>query len=153
MKLRLSSFILLLSSFGCRVGRRLRRSRLFVPLCVFCGYSISIAAGMSSVHSLESGNTAITNTQKHSSWVPVALLFKFDAPASGTITIERLVPCDSDLGTPGSTAFLLTSCAVSNNLSAVWIPESAFPFNLNDVLSVTSTITNATVEIIRKADQ
>jgi hypothetical protein len=104
----------------------------------------SQASGMSSVHSLAEGSVSITNTQKHSSWVPVALLFKFDAPATGTITVERIT---------GSTAFLLTSCSVSNNLSAVWIPETAVPFNLNDELSITSTITNATVEIIRKADQ
>ena len=50
-----------------RVGRRLRRSRLFVLLCVFCGYSLSFASGMSSVHSLESGNISLTNTQKNSS--------------------------------------------------------------------------------------
>lgn len=103
----------------------------------------AFAAGMSSVHTLESGAVAITNTQKNSSWVPVALLFKFDAPASGTITVERLT---------GSTAFLLTSCAVSNSQHAVWLPESAVPFNQNDVLNITSTITNATVEIIRKGE-
>ncbi len=121
------------------------RIRKLAVLClltsVLCLHSQ--AAGMSSVHSLESGTISITNTQKNSSWVPVALLFRFDDPATGTITVERLT---------GSTAFLLTSCAVSNSQYAVWIPESAFPFNLNDVLSVTSTITNATVEIIRKGE-
>jgi hypothetical protein len=126
MKIRLSSFIVLISSFAL----------LHAPC--------ANAAGLASVHSLESGSIALTNTQKRSSWVPVALLFKFDDPATGTITVERRT---------GSTAFLLTSCAVSNNQHAVWIPESAFPFNQNDVLSITSTITNATVEIIRKADQ
>lgn len=124
-----------------------------LALCTMLFAPCVRAGGFTSVHSLEQGSIALTNTQKHSSWVPVALLFKFDAPATGTITIERLVPCESDLGTPGSTAFLFTSCSVSNNLSAVWIPETAVPFNLNDVLSITSTITNATVEIIRKADQ
>jgi hypothetical protein len=101
------------------------------------------ATGMSSLHSLEQGTVSLTNTQKNSSWVPVALLFKFDAPATGTITVERLT---------GSTSFLLTSCAVSNSQHAVWIPESAVPFTLNDELTITSTITNATVEIIRKAE-
>lgn len=113
-------------------------------LCAMLHAPCANAAGMSSVHSLESGTVSITNTQKNSSWVPVAMLFKFDTPASGTITVERRT---------GSTAFLLTSCAVSNSQHAVWIPESAFPFNQNDELTITSTITNATVEIIRKADQ
>ncbi|MFA7257396.1 MAG: hypothetical protein WC047_07485 [Kiritimatiellales bacterium] len=122
----------------------LKSIAFFAVLCAMLHASCANAAGLSSVHSLESGAVAITNTQKNSSWVPVALLFRFDAPATGTITVERIT---------GSTAFLLTSCAVSNNQHAVWIPESAVPFNQNDALSITSTITNATVEIIRKADQ
>lgn len=126
MKKPFSSFIVLLSFFA-----------LLLAPCVRAG-------GLTSVHTLATGTVSITNTQKNSSWVPVALLFKFDALATGTITVERRT---------GSTAFLLTSCAVSNSQHAVWIPESAFPFNQNDELTITSTITNATVEIIRKADQ
>ena len=124
MKNRLSSFIVLLSSF--------------VLLC-----QPSFAGGMSSLHSLDSGSVTITNTQKRSSWVPVALLFRFDAPATGTITVER---------DTGSTTFLLTSCALSNNLHAVWVPDADIPFNLNEILFISSTITNGTVEIIRKGN-
>ncbi len=124
MKIRLSSFIVLLSSF-----------------VLFC--QPSLAAGLSSIHSLEGGTVSLTNTQKHSSWVPVALLFRFDAPATGTITVERRT---------GSTVFLLTSCTVSNNQHAVWVPEAAVPFNENESLFITSTITNGTVEIIRKGE-
>ena len=101
------------------------------------------AAGFSTVHPLSSGTVDITNTQKHSSWVPVALLFRFSAPASGTITVERRT---------GSTAFLLTGCTLSNNQHAVWVPDADIPFNENDSLLVTSTITNGTVEIIRKGE-
>jgi hypothetical protein len=115
-----------------------------VALCVFCGCSLSYASGINSLHSLETGAVSVTNTQKNSTWVPVALLFRFDAPATGTITVERRT---------GSTTFLLTSCTISNSQHAVWIPDAAYPFNLNDVLSVTSTATNGTAEIIRKADQ
>jgi hypothetical protein len=93
---------------------------------------------------LAQGSIALTNTQKNSSWVPVALLFRFDDPATGTITVERRT---------GSTTFLLSSCVLSNNQQAVWIPEASIPFNLNDVLTITSTSTNGTAEIIRKADQ
>ncbi len=109
---------------------------------VFC--QPAFAGGMSSQHSLEQGSVSITNTQKRSSWVPVAVLFRFDDPSSGTITVERRT---------GSTSFLLTSCTVSNSQHAIWIPEATIPFNLNDVLNISSTITNGTTEIIRKADQ
>jgi hypothetical protein len=102
-----------------------------------------LAAGIATIHSLRSGTVAITNTQKRSSWVPVALLFRFDAPASGAITVERRT---------GSTAFLLTGCALSNNQHAVWVPEADIPFNENESLNITSTITNGTVEIIRKGE-
>ncbi len=132
-----------LSSLPCGISKAYSVGVAVLCLLTSVLWQPAFAAGMSSVHTLESGAVAITNTQKHSSWVPVALLFKFDAPATGTITVER---------DTGSTTFLLTSCAVSNSQHAVWIPESAFPFNLNDVLNITSTITNATVEIIRKAN-
>ena len=125
MKLRLSSFIVLLSSFAW----------LHAP-CVQAG-------GFTSVHSLEQGSVSITNTQKNSSWVPVALLFRFSAPTSGVVTVERCT---------GSTAFLLTECTLSNNQHAVWVPEADIPFNENDSLRVTSTTTNGTVEIIRKGE-
>jgi hypothetical protein len=127
MKIRLSSFIVHLSSFV-----------LVLALC-----ASSSAAGFSTTHSLNSGTVAITNTQKRSSWVPVALLFRFTAPSSGTVTVERRT---------GSTAFLLTGCTLSNNQHAVWIPEADIPFNENDSLNITSTITNGTVEIIRKGE-
>jgi len=102
-----------------------------------------LAAGIATTHSLSSGTVSITNTQKRSSWVPVALLFRFTAPASGAITVERRT---------GSTAFLLTGCTLSNNQHAVWVPDADIPFNENDSLLVTSTITNGTVEIIRKGE-
>lgn len=118
---------------------------LAVVLClliaVFC--QPLLAAGIASAHSLNSGTVELANTQKRSSWVPVALLFRFDAPATGAITVERRT---------GSTAFLLTSCAVSSNQHAVWVPEAAIPFNENESLFITSTITNGTVEIIRKGE-
>ena len=121
MKLRFSYFIVLFSSFTL----------------------LANATGMSSQHSLAQGSVSITNTQKRSSWVPVAVLFRFDAPSSGTVTVERRI---------GSTSFLLTSCTVSNSQHAIWIPEATIPFNLNEVLNISSTITNGTTEIIRKAD-
>ena len=125
MKRLLSSFILLLSSFAL----------LHAPC--------ANAVGMSSIHSLESGSVSITNTQKNSAWYPVAILFRFDTPATGTITVTRQ--------TDGTT-FQLTTVGLSDNLYAVWILEAPITFRLNDVLGITSTVTDGTVEIIRKAD-
>ena len=124
------------------------KARFMFFLAVFCLLTSVLcqplqAAGIATTHSLSSGTVAITNTQKRSSWVPVALLFRFTAPASGAITVERRT---------GSTAFLLTGCTLSNNQHAVWVPEADIPFNETDSLNITSTITNGTVEIIRKGE-
>ncbi|QHI69868.1 hypothetical protein [Tichowtungia aerotolerans] len=99
---------------------------------------------MNSLHSLESGTVSVTNTQKHASWVPVAVLFRFDAPVTGTVTITR---------TTGETVFQLATVELADNQSAAWIPETDYRFHINDVFTVTSTATNGTVEIIRKAAQ
>jgi hypothetical protein len=99
---------------------------------------------MNSLHSLESGTVAITNTQKYASWVPVAVLFRFDAPVTATLTITR---------TAGETVFQLATVELTDHQSATWVPEADYRFNATDVLTVTSTATNGTVEIIRKAAQ
>jgi len=116
---------------------------IIITVALMLACASSSAAGITSLHSLAQGSVSITNTQKRSSWVPVALLFRFDAPATGTITVER---------NTGSTSFLLTSGILSNNLHAVWVPEVDIPFNLNEALSITCTSTNGTVEIIRKGN-
>lgn len=100
--------------------------------------------GMSSIHGLSTGSVSVTNTQKNASWVPVAVLFRFDAPVAGTVTITR---------TTAETVFQLATVELTDNQSAIWIPEADYPFNVDDVLIVTSTATNGIVEIIRKADQ
>lgn len=101
------------------------------------------AGGFSTVHTLSSGSIALTNIQKNSSWHPVAILFRFNTSVTGTITVTRQ--------TAGQT-FRLATVDLSGNQYAVWLPEASIPFNLNDVLSVTSSATNGTVEIIRKGD-
>ena len=100
--------------------------------------------GMSSLHSLSSGTVSVTNTQKHASWAPVAVLFRFDAPVTGTLTITR---------TTGETIFQLATVELTDNQSATWVPEADYPFNVDDVLTVTSSSINGTVEIIRKAGE
>lgn len=100
--------------------------------------------GMNSIHTLATGTVSVSNTQKNSSWVPVAVLFKFDTPVTGTVTLTR---------TTADTVFQLASVELDGNQTAVWIPEADYRFELNDVLTLTSTATNGTAEIIRKAKQ
>ena len=100
--------------------------------------------GMSSIHTLATGSVSVTNTQKHASWIPVAVLFRFEAPVTGTVTVTRET---------GGTTFQLATVDLSGNQSATWVSEADYRFNFNDVLTITSTATNGTVEIIRKADQ
>jgi len=117
----------------------------FAVLCLLTSVLCQpvLAAGITSQHSLASGSVSITNTQKNSAWYPVAILFRFDTPATGTITVTRQ--------TDGTT-FQLTTVDLSDNLYAVWILEAPITFNLNDVLGITSTVTDGTVEIIRKGE-
>ena len=99
---------------------------------------------MNSLHTLATGPVSLTNTQKHASWIPVAILFRFDAPVTATLTITR---------TTAETVFQLATVELTDNQSATWVPEADYPFNVDDVLTVTSTATNGTVEIIRKAGE
>jgi len=127
MRIRLSSFIVHLSSFA-----------LALALC-----GSASGAGITSLHSLESGTVSITNTQKNSSWHPIAILFRFEAPATGTLTVTRQ--------TEGG-IFQLSTITLSDNQYAVWLPEAPITFKLNNVLGITSTETNGIIEIIRKGE-
>lgn len=121
------------------------KSMVFLfALCALLYSPCANAAGLSSVHSLTTGTVSITNTQTHSSWVPVAVLFSFDEPVAATITITRQT---------GAASFQLATVELTDNQFAVWLPEAPYTFNLNDVLVVTSTASGGTIEIIRKADQ
>ena len=121
MKIRISPLIVLLLSFAL----------------------LANAAGISSVHSLESGAISITNTQKRTAWYPVAILFRFDEPVTATLTITRQ--------TEGE-VFQLATVELSANQYAVWVSDGPITFKLGDVLSVTSTETTGSVEIIRKGE-
>lgn len=147
----------------------LRHPSLFAPLAPFCGkvlshlpaaYSLkpiasltllctmlhapcANAAGISSTHTLATGTVAITNTQKRSAWHPIAILFRFNDPATGTITIQR----ESQ-----NIQHLLATTTHSNNQHAIWIAPAAITFNENDILIISVTATNGTLELIRKGE-
>ena len=111
-------------------------------LAVFLPFA-GIAGGSAASFRLDGGGVAITNTQANSSWAPVAVLVKFDAPATGTLTVRRQ--------SQGNT-YTLGSCTFAGATNLVWVADCEYPFGFGDVLSVSSTATNGVAQVLRKED-
>lgn len=101
------------------------------------------AGGWSETYSLRSGGVSITNSQVNSSWVPVALMWKFTSAGSGTLEISRA---------SASSSFPLANCTFTNATSMTWVPEAAFPFGFGEALTIRSSVTNGVVQVIRKGE-
>ena len=101
------------------------------------------AGGWSETYSLGSGGVNITNTQANSSWVPVALMWRFTSPGSGTVEVSRV-----SLGV----SFILGNCGFTNASSMVWVPEAAFPFGVGEAMEIRSSVTNGVIQVIRKGE-
>lgn len=99
--------------------------------------------GWSSTYPLAGGTVSLTNTQANSGWAPVAVLWAFDGATNATLTVQRV--------SQGHT-YLLGLHSVTNGSSALWIPEADYPFAEGDALTVSSTATNGSVQVIRKGD-
>ena len=108
-------------------------------LAVFLPFA-GIAGGSAASFRLDSG-VAITNTQANSSWAPVAVLVKFDAPATGTLTVRRV--------SQGNT-YTLGCCTFAGSTNLVWVADCEYPFAFGDVLFISSTATNSVVQIISR---
>ena len=111
-------------------------SALALPFAVFAG-------GSAASFRLDGGTVAITNTQANSSWVPVAVLVKFDAPATGTLTVRRV--------SQGNT-YTLGRCAFTGATNLVWVADCEYPFGFGDVLVISSTATNGVAQIISRGE-
>lgn len=88
------------------------------------------AGGWAGTYSLAAGSVSFTNSQANSSWMPVAILWKFEERTDVTMSVERI--------SQGNT-FVLGMMATTNVTSAIWVPEADYPFLPGDVLRVTST--------------
>jgi hypothetical protein len=117
--------------------------RLILSVLMALAANAALAGGWCSTYSLTSGSVDVTNTQANSSWVPVAVLLKFDAATNSVVTVQRVSQ---------SNTFVLGSANVSNVTSTVWTPEADYPFSFGDVLRVTSSATNGQVQVIRRAE-
>ena len=101
------------------------------------------AGGWSETYSLGSGAVSITNSQANSSWVPVALMWRFTSAGTGTVEVSRV-----SLGV----SFILGNCGFTNASSMVWVPEAAFPFGFGEVMEIRSSVTNGVMQVIRKGE-
>ena len=100
-----------------------------------------VAGGWSSTHVLSSGTATVSNTQANSSWVPVAVLVRYEEPTSATVTVARI---------SAGLTLTLGDCVFTNARSVVWVPETDYWFGLGDVLVIESSVTNGTAQLIRK---
>ena len=112
----------------------------FVAICLPLAV---LAGGFATSYRLNGGVVALTNTQANSSWVPVGVLWKFDAPTNAVVSIERVSLGDT---------YLLGVVSVMNATCVMWLPEVDYPFALGDVLRVACTTTNGVVQVIRKGE-
>lgn len=101
------------------------------------------AAPWAKTYSLSARTIAVTNDQANSIWMPTAILWSFPTATTATVTIAR---------TSQENTYLLGQVTVSNSCGVIWVSEADYPFELGDVLAVTSTETNGVVEIVRKAN-
>lgn len=125
------------------IGEVVQMKRLILSLLIAVSASVALAGGWCSTYSLGSGSVDVTNEQANSSWVPVAVLLKFDAVTNSVVTVQRVSQ---------SNTFTLGSANLSNVTSTVWAPDANYPFSFGDVLRVTSSATNGHVQIIRRAE-
>jgi hypothetical protein len=109
---------------------------------LFVAVSTIFAGGFSKTFPLNTGAVTLGNTQKRSSWIPVAILFHFTEPVDTTVSIKRLSKGQE---------FLLSSITLSSVQDFTWIPEGDYPFNFGDTLVVYSSATNGTLEIIQRS--
>ena len=103
----------------------------------------AVAGGSAASFRLDGGTVAITNTQANSSWAPVAVLVKLDAPATGTLTVRRV--------SQGNT-YALGSCTFAGATNLVWVADCEYPFGFGEVLVISSTATNGVVQIISRGE-
>ena len=130
-------------SFRVRPCYSVAKSAVLCLLAAVLCVGVAVAGGFSKTYSLSTGTVSVENTQKRSSWVPVALLFHFTEPVDTTVSIKRLSKGEE---------FLLSAVTLTNVQDITWIPEADYPFNFGDSLVISTTDTNGTLELIQRSE-
>jgi hypothetical protein len=99
--------------------------------------------GWTTEHVLVDGEVSVTNTQKNSAWVPVAVMVRFEEPTSGQIKVIR---------ENNGRRYTLGICVFTDAVSVVWVPDTAYSFTKGDTLWVESNIPEGVVQLIRKGE-
>ncbi len=111
------------------------------PLLI--GPTLLLAGGFGHTYAIGTGTVTISNSQANSSWVPVSVLIRYAAPATGTAEVSRVSQ---------EHEFVLAACTFTNVTSIVWVPDIEYPFTYGDALVIESSATNGIVQILRKGD-
>ena len=119
--------------------------RLFLAMLLVAMFlpMAGMAGGAATSYRLSSGMVALTNTQANSSWVPVAILWKFDGVTNAVARVERVSQGDT---------YLLGVLTIPSGMCVVWVPEVSYPFAQGDVLRIVSSVTNGVVQVILKGE-
>ncbi len=129
------------------VYRERRRRAALGWLALLAGAVLVLAAaagragGFAHTFGLGSGLVAITNAQANSSWVPLSVMLRYAAPATGSAQVRR----ESQ-----GHAFVLAATGFTNVSTLVWVPSIQYPFNEGDVLVIESSATNGVVQVLRR---
>jgi hypothetical protein len=111
---------------------------------VLLGVGSSVfARGWTTEHVLVDGEVSVTNTQKNSAWVPVAVMVRFDEPTSGNIKVIR---------ENNGRRYTLGICVFTDAVSVVWVPDIPYSFTKGDTLRVESNLPDGVVQLIRKGE-
>ncbi len=103
----------------------------------------AVANSFTRTYPLGQGTVAVTNEQANSSWVPVAVMFQYAGPSSGTADVVRASQ---------NVDVLLGRRSFSNKTSVVWVPDAPYAFGHGDALVIFSSETNGVVQIIRRGE-
>jgi hypothetical protein len=101
------------------------------------------ARGWTTDHALVNGAVNVTNSQKNSSWVPVAVMMRFDEDTSGSMKVIR---------ERNGRRYTLGVCVFADAVSVVWVPDVPYSFGLGDTLRIECSELSGTVEVIRKGE-
>ena len=111
---------------------------------VVVGRPAGAAEGFTQTYPLgASGSLALTNSQANSSWTVAAVMWRYRAASTGTVTVSRVSQ---------GVGVLLGWRAHSNRTSIVWIPEGVYSFGCGEALVVGSTETNGVVQVVRRGE-